>query len=256
MDFLQSVPRVVALHNAGVIQIPGVAPMPIAMPAQVGDLDVNILSRAIKFYEDNKPLFQLLFRFAQPLWERFTHPAQAVAVQPPPPPADPSDPPPRKEGPPDPGTPRTVAVLLARYFWCNRKNSPWTEGGGRQLLGVADFQKVITLEDGLQGGDRFTYDITPVDQFGRKFVTGDAANVLMRDIEYEVIGSDVAELQLQDPEGLGFDPTPTLFIPWEGGVVKPGYRGEAGIIAHWTDQNTGAQVHSNELPMLRITPWA
>lgn len=255
MDFRVAGPKVIALHNAGVIQVPGL-PSYVAETIEPGNLDISILTRALKFYEDNKALFGIIFKFAQPFLDKLLQ-GKGVIVPPGPdsPPIVVVPPPAPVVTPPVAGAPREIAVLLARYFWCNRKNTPWVEGGGRVLLGNDKFQEIVTLASPLQAGDRFTYDITPVDQFGRKFVTGDAANVLMKDIEYEVLGG-VAELQLQDPEGLGFDPTPTLFVPFEGGVVKPGFQGEAGLVARYTNPQTGAEVKSNVLPNLRIRPWA
>jgi hypothetical protein len=253
MDFRVAGPKVIALHNAGAIQIPGL-PMYVAETIEPGNLDSGILARALKFYEDNKALFALVFKWGGPLLQHLLHPTApsgttspvSVAVPPPVPVVVPP--------PPAAGAPREIAQLLLRYFWINRKNTPWTEGGGRKLLDTPLFQAILALSDPLQGGDRVCFDVTPVDQFGRKFVTGDAANVLMKGIEYEVLGG-VGELQLQDPGDLGFDPTPVVFVPWDG-EVKPGYQGELGLLARYTNPQTGAEVRSNALPLLRIRPWA
>jgi hypothetical protein len=253
MDFLAAGPRVIALHNTGAIQIPGLPPV-VDETVELGNLDTNILARALKFYEDNKTLFALIFKWGGPLLQQLLHPTPTAVVAPPLPVVVPP-PLPVVVPPPVAGAPREIAVLLNRYFWINRKLTPWVEGGGRKLLGNPEAQAIYAGDDPCQGGDRVCFDITPVDQFGRKFVPGDQANVLMKGIEYEVLGG-VGELQLQDPEGIGFDPTPVVFVPWEGGTVKPGFQGELGLVARYTNPQTGAEIRSNALPSLRIRPWA
>jgi hypothetical protein len=254
MDFRDVVPKLIALHNAGAVPIPGVQAT-ITPVVEPGNLDIGTLGKILKFYEDNKTLFGIILKFAQPFLDRFLHPAAHPELPPPPPPIVILPPPPVVVPPPAAGAAREIAQLLLRYFWINRKNTPWVEGGGRKLLDTPLFQAILAGDDPLQGGDRVCFDVTPVDQFGRKFVTGDAANVLMKGIEYEVLGG-VGELQLQDPEGLGFDPTPVVFVPWEGGTVKPGFQGELGLIARYTNPQTGQEIKSNALPLLRIRPWA
>ena len=62
------------------------------------------------------------------------------------------------------------------------------------------------------------------------------------------------EVFLSEADG-GFDPTPTVFVPWEGGVVKPGFQGELGLIARYTDPDTGAEIEARS-SITRVRPWA
>jgi hypothetical protein len=257
-DFRHVIDDVRALHNLGVIKIPTVRSA-VPVVAEPGDMDLGLISKLLKYYEENKGLFAILISLRPLLEKLFRKGVPATPTSPVTVPALPSPvivAPPKDVVIPAEGGDREIAQLIARYFWINRKNTPWKEGGGRQLLGNAQFQGILSRADPLQGGDRVTIDITPVDQYGRKFVTGDAANVLMQGIEHWVVGG-VAELQLQDPEGLGFDPTPTLFVPWEKeSGVTPGYQGELGYYCTYRNPKTGIEVRSNELPRLRIRPWA
>ncbi len=252
-DFRQIIPLLTELHNAGNVKVPGVATTTIPA-AEPGDLDLGLVSRILKFYENNKPLFNLLISL-RPLIEGLFKRNDTTVVVTPPVIVPPPPPPPPDVIEPPVVVARKIAALGLRYFWINRKNTPWVEGGGRKLLSAEQFRGVISRADPCQAGDRVTFDCTPVDQFGVKFETGDAANVLMKDIEYEVVGG-IGELQLQDPDGIGFDPTPTVFVPWEADSgVKPGFQGELGLIARYTDPDTGAEI-VGEVPTIRIRPWA
>ena len=256
MDFRDVIAQLLGLHNAGAVPVPGL-PATVAAPPEPGDVPHDILSKLLRFYEQNKTLFVILLPLLQKIPGLFSHPAAAPPAPPAPAPVPPPPPaPPVAVVEPPASVARKIAALSVKYFWINRKNTPYTEGGGRSLLSTAQFQAVISRADPLQAGDRVTLDITPIDQFGRPFQPADSANVLMKGIEHWVVGG-VAELQLQDPENLGYDPTPTLFVPWEPeSGVKPGFQGELGYYCTYTDPGTGAEIRSNELPNLRIRPWA
>lgn len=253
LDYRQIIGQLIGLHNAGVLPVPGLATPTVEAPAEPGSLPVDILSKILRFYESNRGLFSVLLPLIQSLLNRgHAMPPivlPPVVVAPPPPPAPPAV----KD--PVPVVARKIAAIQTRLFWVNRKNTPWVEGGGRTLLPSDQVAHLLSLEDPLQGGDRVCFDNTPVDQFGRPFVPGDAANVLMKGIVHHVTGG-VGELQLQDPENLGFDPTPVVFVPWEpDSGVRPGFVGELGYYCTYEDPDTGAEIRSNDVN-LRIRPWA
>jgi len=249
MDYRIAAPNLAAMHNLGILQIPGL-PSAVAAPAEAGLFDPATLGKILRWYEQNKGLADFFIN----LFRGQTKPPVIVAppapiVIPPPPPA----PPPAVVLPPAPAA-REIAALGVRYYWANRKNTPYKEGGDRKMIDGDFFRRILAGEDPWQCGDRVTFDVTPSDQWGRPFVPGDAANVLMRGIEYEVVGD--GELQLQDPDNIGFDPTPTIFVPWDpASGVKPGYQGELGLIARYTNPRTGEQIKSAS-PLTRIRPWA
>lgn len=256
MDFRAIVPQLLALHNEGTLPIPGL-PLKVNTVAEPGDVNVSILTKILKFYEANKGLFTILLPIIQGLLKGSPGKAPAVPVVTPPAPPPPPTviaPPPLPGGIVAPPVKREIASLNVSYFWINRKNTPWVEGGGRYLLPSDKVKAILSREDPLQAGDRVCFDVTPRDQFGRVFAPGDDANVLMKGIEYEVVGG-IGELQLQDPEGLGFDPTPVVFVPWEASSgVKPGFQAELGLIARYTSPNTGVEV-VGQVSTVRIRPW-
>jgi hypothetical protein len=244
MDYRVAAPNLALMHNAGMIQIPGL-PAQVNAVAEAGLFDTDTLAKILRFYEQNKDLAKFLIGlFRGDGKPPEVKPAPAPIPIPPPP----AGPPPSVIVPPPASAAREIASLGLRYFWAERKNTPYKEGGGRKMIEGQKLQSILTGADPWQAGDRVCFDCTPEDQFGRKFMPGDPANILMREIEYVVIGD--GELQTQDPTGLGFDPTPVIFVPWEpASGVKPGYQGELGLVARYH----GIEART---PLTRIRPWA
>jgi hypothetical protein len=186
--------------------------------------------KLLAIYQQLKPLIDQLFA-KKPTPEPVPVPAPAPAPTP----------------TPQPAGERLPASFDAKWYWVNRKETPWQAGGGRYLLSDAEKRKIFDDGEPLQAGDRATADVSPVDAAGVKFQPGDPANAVLVDMRHEALG--IGELQMQDPLEVGYDMTPTCFIPWKHPDVKPGYQGEAGLRGTWRHL-------SYSLPMLRVRPWA
>lgn len=204
----------------------------------------------LKFYEKNKALINILAG----LGAQFI-PGPKLAV-----PTDedgkptvnlpPSAPAPPPTGPPTPlEEARRVFSLQVKYFFIERKNTPWKKGGGRFIIGKPQFDAVLSGSDPLQAGDRIHIDITPHDQFGKPFQPGEAANnLLLRPDGYPAmehrISGGIGELTNEYDD---YGCTPVILIPWEG--IQPGFQGVVGYSAAFSG------ITSNALPDLRIRPW-
>lgn len=200
-------------------------------------------------------------------------------------PSSPTDPPimPDIEGEDDtdviPNTPNNPAIrrvpaeLRANYSGITRKNTPYKEEGGRKRLGTQAFRRVMPPEraDPLQAGDVVDENITPYDQFGKPFLSGEGVNdLLLRPdgfpgFRHTISGKGYLVREAPKPS----DPygcTPGIRIPstFQDSDVKPGFEGEVSdhIELH-LDANgravpegeTGVTILTVDLPALRIRPW-
>jgi hypothetical protein len=194
------------------------------------------VTKILALYLQYKPAIDALLS----AFKKKPEPAKPEPAQPQP------EPPGMNEPEPTPAADRRIASAGVTVFWVARKNQPFKEGGGRYLIADAEKNRIVAGSDPLQAGDRVCYDVTPKDQNGVKFKPGDAANEQFQGVFYEALG--MGEIQQQDPEGIGYDPTPVVFVPWKG--VKPGDTGEVGLKVRFAN---GVEA---EGPKLRVKAWA
>lgn len=177
------------------------------------------------------------------------------------------------DSPNNPVITRIPTELRGNYSGITRKVQPYKEGGGRTRLGVQAFRRVMPPErsDPLQAGDVVDENITPYDQFGKPFLSGEGANELLLrpdgfpGFRHSINGKGYLVREAPKPS----DPygcTPGIRIPstFQDSDVKPGFEGEVSdhIELHLDangkavpENETGVTILTLDLPALRIKPW-